>query len=118
MTKKRESDILASTYFDSMDVVRSVDITSERHHLIDMRDKVIARDVPCELDKESEAFLNNSDVVGVVASYTIFCRPNVDVKEGDKLIVNHLDRIYDCVAGVPFNFRSHLEIPVSLKERV
>lgn len=118
MNRRKESDILASTYFDSMDIIRSVDIESDRHHLIDMQDKVIARDVPCELDKESEALLSNEDVIGVVASYTVFTRPETDVREGDKLRVNHLDRIYECVAGIPFNFRSHLEIPVSLEERV
>ena len=66
---------------------------------------------------ESEAFLGDG-VAGLVTSYTVFTRPEIDVFEGDRLKVKHLGRVYDCTAGLPFKFPSHLEIPVTLKERV
>lgn len=112
----RESDILASTYNDLMNVIRYEEVEDESH-LSEMKEVVKYLDVACELDKESTAYLTG-DIASVVADYTIFTRPNIDVLEGDKLIITHLGRTYEGEAGLPFKYPSHLEVPVSIKERV
>lgn len=112
----RESEILASTYHDRMDVYRTV-MSESSEHLSETTDKKIGVNVLCELDKGSESLLEG-DVQGVSTSYTVFTQPDVDVLEGDKLIISHLGRVYECVAGMPFKFSSHLDIPVTLKERI
>lgn len=113
----KESEILATTYHDTMDVMRSIDIEDPVSHLTESKEQTIQTGILCELDKESEGYLGDG-VAGLVTSYTVFTRPEVDVIEGDRLKVKHLGRIYDCTAGMPFKFPSHLEIPVTLKERV
>lgn len=113
----KESEILATTYHDIMDVIRSEDVEDHVSHLTESQDTTIHTGILCELDKESEAFLGDG-VAGLVTSYTVFTRPEIDVFEGDRLKVKHLGRVYDCIAGLPFKFPSHLEIPVTLKERV
>lgn len=109
----RESDILASTYHDRMDIIRHVEVEDDSH-LTTMEPQTIKSNVLCELDKATTGYHYNE----IVIDYTVYTRPEEDVIEGDKLVITHLGRVYDCVAGIPFKWASHLEIPVTLKERV
>lgn len=110
----RESDILASTYHDRMDIIRHVEVEDSDSHLTTMQKKTIKSNVACELDKASTGYHDET----LVIDYIVYTRPEEDIVEGDMLSVTHLGRSYECAAGIPFKWPSHLEIPVSLKERL
>ena len=109
----RESDILASTYHDRMDIIRHIEVEDSDSHLTTMQKKTIKSNVACELDKANTGYHDET----LVIDYIVYTRPEVDVVEGDMLSIIHLGRSYECVAGIPFKWTSHLEIPVTLKER-
>lgn len=113
-----ESDILATTYNDVMNVYRNEYVTDD----VGMSLKTLVEkyiDVQCELDKvntSNDKFVE--DFFAVNAQYTIFTKPDLDIKAGDILVVKHRGIKYNLESGVPYFYSSHTEIPARLKERV
>ena len=73
----------------------------------------------CSLDKKDE--VTTGGEVGtayISAAYKLFCRPTVDIKVGDKLIITYNRRTEEFEAGEPYPYKSHIETPVTKKERV
>ena len=75
--------------------------------------------IQCALDKKDE--VQTGGEVGtayISAAYKLFCRPTVDIKVGDKLVITYNGRTETFEAGEPYPYKSHQEIPVTKKERV
>ncbi|WAW15286.1 hypothetical protein [Peptostreptococcus equinus] len=115
-----EVDILASTYSDSMNVYRYEEKENPFSHITDMGEVLKHSNILCELDygQSGISYALAGETDGLNSDYTVFCRPEIDVIEGDKLVITHLGREYTCTAGLPFKWSSHLEIPVTMKKRV
>ena len=114
-----EADIIASLYFDTMDIYAHQ--KQNNGYGITINEEVlVASNVQCSLDKggalQTEGAIAN---VGFIAtSYTVFCRPNIDIQPGYKLVITYNGRTDTFIAGNPFPYQSHLEIPVALEERI
>lgn len=115
-----ESEILATTYHDSMNIIRHEEVENPVSHLTEMKETTKYSNVLCELDygQSGTSYFLSGETDGLNSDYTVFCRPEIDVLEGDKLVITHLGITYECIAGIPFKWPSHLEIPVTMKKRV
>ena len=112
-----EADILATTYEDVMDVYRVV-LTEDENTGVSSRGlKEVSKGVRCALSKSTLPVVDNS-IGGAPVEYTVFCRPNVDVKEGDKIVLTRFDKVYELYVGYVMDYVSHKEIPVRRKERI
>lgn len=112
-----EADIFALTYEDRMDIYRSVKSVDEDG--ISKRGKLAAieSDIPCALSKKDLPVLSG-ETNNVVASEVVFCKPEIDVREGDILIITRYGKKRKYAVGMPFDYISHREIPVMFTERV
>ncbi|MBS4903484.1 MAG: hypothetical protein KHZ96_13615 [Coprobacillus sp.] len=85
-----EADIIATLYFDSMDIYR----------------------------KEKVKNPNETGTAYISAAYKLFCRPTVDIQVGDKLVITYNGITGEFEAGEPYPYKSHIETPLTKKERV
>ena len=111
-----DADVLASLYFDTMDIYRKIKVVN-KYGITELQEKRIASKVRCSLDK-ADNVIAKGEIANIVATYKLFCRPTVDIKVGDKLIItyNGVTAIFE--AGEPYPYQSHLEIPVTKGDRV
>ena len=112
-----EADILASIYYDTMDIYRKQKTQNATTGITELTEIKVAENIKCALDKGTEA--NTTGEIGTLSgSYKLFCRPTVDIKIGDRLIITYSGITREFEAGEPFPYISHLEIPLTRKERV
>ena len=111
-----EADIIATLYFDVMDIYRKEKVVNE-HGVTELKENLIASNIKCSLDKKDEV-TSNGEVGSIVSGYKVFCRPTVDIKIGDKLVITYNGLTHTFEAGEPYPYQSHLEVPVIRMERV
>lgn len=114
-----EEDILATTYYDVCTIYRKGDAVKDPDTKQSSQAAImVAEDVPCALSTAKGGSINLSGGHGSVdGSYTLFCRPDVDIQAGDKIIVVKGGRSYSLWAGLPFTYASsHTETPLSGEE--
>ena len=71
------------------------------------------------LDKKDE--VQTGGEIGtayISAAYKLFCRPTVDIRLGDKLVITYNGITGEFEAGEPYPYKSHIETPLTKKERV
>lgn len=112
-----EADILATTYEDVMDIYRVVLIEDEETGVSSRGLKEMSKGVRCALSKSTLPVIDNS-MGGATVDYTVFCRPDVDVKEGDKIVLTRFGKVYELYVGYVMDYVSHKELPVRRKERI
>ncbi len=114
-----DADIIATLYFDSMDIYRKEKIKNPNTGVTTMRETLKYSNLQCSLDKGSETTTaGETGTAYISAAYKLFCRPTVDIKIGDKLVITYNGRTEEFEAGEPYPYKSHQEIPVTKKERV
>ena len=113
-------NILSSTYFDTGTILRRQKVVNEETGVTETVEIVVETGFKCALSKNNRSEMMDIDGVGKIAeTYSFFTTPNIDLRSGDKLIVNSLsgeDKFI--VSSKPFKYSSHLEVSLSYKDRV
>ena len=111
-----EADILALTYEDLVDIYRPTLKkleNGETRQLGGLEGEVVAIAVPCALAKHSGGkYTQGQATASAPTEYSVFTRPEVDVRAGDTLVVTHLGRREILLAGRPDRHSSHNNVPV------
>lgn len=114
-----DADIIATLYFDSMDIYRKEKVKDHNTGVTTMQEVLKYSNLRCALDKGSETTIaGEMGTASISSAYKLFCGPTVDIKVGDKLIITYNGRTEEFEAGDPYPYKSHIEIPVTKKERV
>ena len=114
-----EIDIIATLYFDSMDIYRKEKVKDPNTGVTTMQEVLKYSNLQCSLDKGSEATITDETGTAYIsASYKLYCRPTVDIQTGDKLVITYNGRTEEFEAGEPYPYKSHIETPLTKKERV
>ena len=114
-----DADIIATLYFDSMDIYRKEKVKDSNTGVTTMQEVLKYSNLQCSLDKKDEVQTSREIGTAFISSaYKLFCRPTVDIQVGDKLIITYNGRTEEFEAGDPYPYKSHQEIPVTKKERV
>ena len=114
-----DADIIATLYFDSMDIYRKEKVKNLNTGVTTMQEVLKYSNLQCSLDKKDE--VQTSGEIGtafISSAYKLFCRPTVDIQVGDKLVITYNGRTEEFEAGEPYPYKSHQEVPVIKKERV
>ena len=110
-----EADILATTYLDKCTIARRGAAVKDPDTKLSRQEEItVAQDVPCSLSTPSGGKLELSGGHGQTnTSYSLFCRPDVDVQAGDKIIALKGGRAYALWAGSPTTYSgSHTDTPL------
>ena len=114
-----DADIIAALYFDSMDIYRKEKVKDPNTGVTTMQEVLKYSNLQCALDKKDEVTTGGElGTTYISAAYKLFCRPTVDIRLGDKLVItyNGISEVFE--AGEPYPYKSHQEITVTKKERV
>ena len=114
-----DADIIATLYFDSMDIYRKEKVKDPNTGVTTMQEVLKYSGIQCALDKKDEVqTAGETGTAYISAAYKLFCRPTVDIKVGDKLVITYNGITGEFEAGEPYPYKSHIETPVIKKERV
>lgn len=114
-----EADIIASLYEDEMIIWRKQEFETDTGVTDFEPKKVYDYPIKCAVDADNIPSIGDTETANIVAVYTLTCRPDVDLKIGDKLVITFAGKkVRTFIAGDPFLYQSsHLETPITLKER-
>lgn len=114
-----EAEILATTYFDVMDVFRprKVIVEGESKFLKGLDGEKIYSDIPCSLSSSPGGTLEKGEVTLTNSgSYVVFCKPDIVIKVNDfielTVKVPGTTKKYSLTAGKARLYPSYLSIPV------
>lgn len=111
--------ILDKTYFDVATIKRKVKVKDDTTGTTKLVEVVIYENMKCSISKVDNPSSISHDVQNVDYAHKIFSTPDNILLPGDKVEVkyaNGLTDTYEC--GKPFYYSSHLEVKITLKERV
>lgn len=115
-----EADILATTYEDKVTVYRSCKMelpNKETVFLKDLEGQVIYQEIECALSSHTGGELNQSSTVAEApVKYSLFVRPEIDIKPNDYLVISHQRRKTVAIAGRAEVLSSHCNVPLILRE--
>lgn len=115
-----EADILAMTYTDTCTVYRpgkTVLPSGESRFGKGLEGQVIYENIPCALSSPSGGKPTKTQtVVKVDTDYQLFVRPEMDIQAGDTVLVSHLGKKTEAVAGFPDRQPSHNNIPLKVSK--
>lgn len=101
---------------DKMTVVRHEEIKVDG--ITRFEDVEKYKDIPCRLSKKQLKGLGDGNIPIVTITHKIFTDSNVDIIKGDKIILTKKSgRLYSFIAGDSFQYDSHLEVDVTVKEK-
>lgn len=117
------SKVLSKLYTDKLHVYRHTEVLNEDGTTsVDKDLSQVLTDIPCRISHQQ---LDSSDTFTEVANVReveikVFCNTTVEVRKGDKLVVERVDDVDGTVlqsftgyASQPFKFASHQEIVLS-----
>lgn len=115
-----EADILAATYSDLCSVYRPHKVklpSGESTFVNGVEGKLVYMNVPCALSSVAVGKPSKTKItVQAQGHYCLFVRPEVDIVQGDTVVVSHLGKTEIMLAGVPDRQVSHNNIPLSPKK--
>lgn len=113
-----EADILASTYEDSVTVYRAFkDVLPNGESVFKsgIDGKIVYQDKECALSTQTGGKLEqSSSTAKTETSFCLFTRPEIDIQTNDFLVITHLGKQIEAVAGFPECMKSHNNIPIKL----
>lgn len=112
-----EKDILATLYCDTCDIERKIKVVNPNTGVTGHKMEQVATLIKCRIDEESSPTLVENEMQTFYTTYTLFTFPDIDIKKGDFITVNHLGDTYYFEASKPFRYANHLEVTLELKER-
>jgi hypothetical protein len=104
------SAIFARLHNDKMTIFRWEEVVIDgftRHMEVEKY-----KDVQCRLSKEKLGKLKDEDIANITMSHKIFTGPDVDILEGDRVVVIHKGRTKEFKVGECFPYQSHQEVDV------
>ena len=105
---------LARLWKDKMTVYRFQEIT--KGDITHEGEVVACEDVPCKYSKNSLTEASQG-APQVVNQHTLFCATDVDIKEGDKVVVTQCNgNTIELAIGEGFPYTNHIEFSVKRKE--
>lgn len=114
-----EADILAMTYEDSVTVYRSCKKTLENGESVfksRLEGDIVCKNEPCALSTHSGGQVAQSASTATAeTTYRLFTRPEIDIQANDYLVIEHLGKTMEAVAGFPDRISSHNNIPIRLE---
>ncbi|WP_333861746.1 hypothetical protein [Clostridium sp.] len=113
-----EAALLELTYFDKATISGQIPYTKP-NGAIAFKNGIKAESVKCAISKKEPQILGETETVANI-KYTVvmFCRPDTNIAAGDDVQVTFesgLKKNY--IAGEPFPYSSHLEVPLTRKDR-
>ena len=114
-----EADIIATLYFDSMDIYRKEKVKDPNTGISTMKEILKYSNINCCLDKGNETTITGeTGTASIISPYKLFCRPTVDIQAGDTLEIHYHGRVETFEAGDPYPYKSHIETTLSKKVRI
>ena len=111
-----EADILAATYEDRVTVYRAFKQTLPSGESVFQSGRdgaMVYEDMACALSTHTGGRLEQSPSTAKPdTSYCLFTRPEVDIQANDFLVVRHLGKSLELIAGFPERMSSHNNVPV------
>lgn len=107
---------IEKTYFDKANIYRNekIKVNGQTKFI----PKLIYENQPCALSKKTLADNNQSDSNNQIGyNVTLFIAPEIDIKQGDLIDVNHFDKVKKYVAGEPFEYVTHQEVNLLREDR-
>ncbi|MBS4958414.1 hypothetical protein [Clostridium sp.] len=100
---------------DKMSIYRYVDETI--NGVTKSKEKLIAENIKCKYSKGSLSDIGE-EVPSIENSYTVFCGLDVDIMEGDKIVVTQSNgRIITLRVGEGFPYSKHQEFTVKRDDK-
>lgn len=116
----KEADILATTYWDWVDVYRPCKETlpsGESVFKSGREGRLVYEGAACALSTHSGGQLNqNPSTATADTFYNLFTRPEVEIYPNDFLVITHLGKVTEALAGKPERHVSHNNVPIRLAE--
>ncbi len=103
---------IESLYEHTCTIVEYKKVKDEVTKVTDMKEVSMLEDHPCKLSHTTVKASNQTESVNQVQQVIkLFISPDVEIKEGSKIIVMHNDRVSEYKnSGVPSVFPTHQEI--------
>ena len=97
-------------YHDTFDIKRQVRITDG--YVDDFEQETVYSNVKGVLHQYGKTLFSHRDDVSqkLTADLRLCCRPDVDIRPNDYVIVTHCGQTWELVAGESFRYVSHQEI--------
>ena len=90
---------LQALYTDTADVYR----VDEESGTVDF--ELLHSGIPCHLSPDATPVLTQGEQAAQAQSqYTLYCAPETDIQEGDRLKVTHQGETVECDAGAVFTY--------------
>lgn len=106
---------LAGLHTDTCDIWREEKVTVGNITKSERRLKYTG--VSCRLSKTNvPALVQTTAAAGITATYQVYFSPGQDVKAGDTLFVTRRGRLYECVAGDPFDYALNTVVKVTVNK--
>lgn len=112
---KRYRKVIEKTYEDVATISRNTKVKVEGETRFEL--KVIFEDQPCRLSQKALGGNNQSDAQNdIIYETKLFISPDLEILQGDEIVVikGTMKRRY--TAGEPFLYGSHQEVTLSRKE--
>ena len=107
--------VLERLWKDKMDIFRYVETVV--NGITKSEERLIASSVNCKYSKGSLSDVGDGEVPTLINSYTLFCRINTDIQEGDKVIVTQRNgKKVTLRVGEGFPYTNHQEFAVKRDE--
>ena len=107
---------LARLWKDKMNIYRYVDEVIEG--ITKNKEKLIAENIKCKYSKGGLSNIGEDEVPSLQNSYTIFCGLDVDIMEGDKIIVTQSNgKKITLRVGEGFPYSKHQEFKVKRDDK-
>ena len=117
-----EADILATTYEDTVTVYRAFKDrlpSGESIFKSGADGKLICENAACALSSHTGGKLQQSKSTAKTdTAFCLFTRPEVDIQANDFLVIMHLGKYMEAVAGFPERMKSHNNIPIKLEKEI
>lgn len=73
----------------------------------------IAENVPCKLSQSNALRADKTaQAVNVSIDLRLYCAPDIDIRETDRLVVTHQGQTFELYAATPFHYPTHTEYSV------
>ncbi len=117
-----EADILATTYEDTVTVYRAFKDTLPSGESIfkgGLDGKIVYEDVECALSTHTGGKLEQSkSTARTDTAFCLFTRPEIDIQPNDFLVIMHMGKKLEVIAGFPERMKSHNNIPIQLEKKI
>lgn len=115
-------EIIGELYHDKAEIRRYTSVINEDGTTSNTEPQVIATDIPCRISfryqNRDKPLKDDDDSYPVYSENKVFFYQEVEIRKGDKLFVTRYktDKVtpistYEGIAGMPFIYPTHTEVP-------